>query len=161
MWPKFGYCSYLHNFRLITLNCIILVWSHVLTSDVHLKMHIWLEVSTAGGTLGPRRSTRQNFFRLDWKLLPWRQHWTCQRGKRVWSWQHRRSWNKFLTFAICRGFSEELTLVFNERCSTVTLFQMLNNPDFVQNCVFPAKLALVIGDPDQLSAGFPVKLVVK
>ena len=65
-----------------------------------------------------------------------------------------------MTFSICRGFSEELTLVFNERYSTVTLFQMLNNPDFVQNCVFPAKLALVIGDPDQLSAGLPVELVV-
>ena len=34
---------------------------------------------------------------------------------------------------------------------------MLNNPVFVQNCVFPAKLALVIGDPDQLSAGLPVE----
>ena len=50
--------------------------------------------------------------------------------------------------------------VFNERHSTVTHFQMLNNPVFVQNCVFPAKLALVIDDPDQLSAGLPVEFVV-
>ena len=50
--------------------------------------------------------------------------------------------------------------VFNERHSTVIHFQMLNYLVFVQNCVFPAKLALVIRDLDQLSARLPVKPVV-
>ena len=115
-------------------------------------MHVWLEVSSTGGALGPRRSTRQHFLRSAWRLL--------QRGSRVWCWEQRCDRHKFLTFAIGRAFRKELMLVFSKRLSTVALFQVLNNLDSVQNYVSPANVTLVICQPDELSAELSVKPLV-
>ena len=51
-------------------------------------------------------------------------------------------------------------LVFSKRLSTVALFQVLKNPSFVKNYVFPAKVTLVICQPDQLGAWLSVKPLV-